>query len=72
MLFEAYAVEDSRAVWPQALMPSVILISRTSGGQTQQLATPRMVVFIPPASAGKETAGYERDQKRNETQRNGS
>jgi hypothetical protein len=48
------------------------LISRTSRGQTQHLATPRMVVFIPPASAGKETAGDERDQKRNDTQRNGS
>jgi len=48
MLFEAYAVEDSRAVRPPASMPSVILISRTSDGQTQQLATPRMVVFIPP------------------------
>jgi hypothetical protein len=72
MLCEAYAVEDSRAVWPPALMPSVILISRTSGGQTQQLVTPRMVVFIPPASDGKETAGDEGDQKRNDTQRNGS
>jgi hypothetical protein len=69
MLFEAYAVEDSRAVWPPASMPSVILISRTGGGRTPQLATPRMVVFIPPASAGKETAGDERDQKRNDTQR---
>ena len=57
MLFGAYAVEDSRAVWPPAPMPSVILISRTSGGQTQHLATPRVAVFIPRASAGKETAG---------------
>jgi hypothetical protein len=31
-----------------------------------------MVVFIPPASAGKETAGDERGEKRNDTQRNGS
>jgi hypothetical protein len=72
MLFEAYAVEDSRAVRPPASMPSVILISRTSDGQTQQLVTPRVVVFIPPASAGKETPGDERGQKRNDTQRNGS
>jgi hypothetical protein len=72
MLFEAYAVEYFRAVRPPASLPSVILISRTSRGQTQHLATPRMVVFIPPASAGKETAGDERDQKRNDTQRNGS
>jgi hypothetical protein len=72
MLFEAYAVEDSRAVRPPASMPSVILISRTGGGQTQQLVTLRVVVFIPPASTGKETAGDERDQKRNDTQRNGS
>jgi hypothetical protein len=50
----------------------VILISRTGGGQTQHLVTPWMVVFIPPASAGKETAGDERGQKRNDTQRNGS
>jgi hypothetical protein len=70
--FEAYAVEDSRAVWPAASMPSVILMSGSSGGQTQHLATPRMVLFIPPASVGKETAGDERDQKRNDMQRNGS
>jgi hypothetical protein len=72
MLFEAYAVADSRAVRPPASMPSVILISGTSGGQTQHLATPRVEVFIPRASAGKETAGDQRDQKRNDTQRNGS
>lgn len=72
MLFEAYAVEDSRAVRPPASMPSVILISRSRGGQTQNLATSRVVVFIPPPSAGKETAGDERDQKDNDTQRNGS
>jgi hypothetical protein len=72
MLFEAYAEEDSRAVRPPAPMPSVILISRTSGGQTQHVATPWMAVFIPPASAGKETAGDEGDQKGNDTQRNGS
>jgi hypothetical protein len=40
MLFEAYAVEDSRAVRPPAPMPSVILISRTSGGQTQHQQHP--------------------------------
>jgi hypothetical protein len=59
-------------VRPPAPMPSVILISRTSGGQTQHLATPRMVVFIPAASPGKETAGDEGGQKPNDTQRNGS
>jgi hypothetical protein len=61
MLFEAYAEEDSRAVRPSASMPSVILISRTSGGQTQLVATPWMVVFIPPAADGMETAGDEGD-----------
>ena len=72
MLFEAYAVEDSRAVRPPASLPSIIFVSRTNGGQTQHLATPRTVVFIPPGPAGKETAGDERDLKRNDTQRNGS
>jgi hypothetical protein len=48
MLFGAYAVEDCRAAQPSASMPSAILISRTSGGQTQPGSTPRMGDFIPP------------------------
>jgi hypothetical protein len=70
VLFEAYAVEDSRAVRPPASMPSVILISRTGGGQTQYLPTPWTVVFFRPRRPERKlqvTRGSKSVTTRNET-----
>jgi hypothetical protein len=51
-------------------MPSVILISRTSGGQTQHVATPRMLDSFLPARSERKlqvTSGAKSQTTRNET-----
>jgi hypothetical protein len=74
MLFGAYALEDRRAARPPAPMPSAILISPTSGGQTQPASTPRMGDFIPagflpalPERKLQVTSGAKSETTRNET-----